>query len=174
MNTVFTDILPFNLEIISDGGQAFRWNRQENGKYMGVIKNYIVEATQKNDQLLINSNANQDGIEYIEEYFDLKRDYKDIEKRLMQFEELIPVVNYCSGYRILYQEPWETTVSFIISANNNIKNIKKTIESMCKSYGKPVIYKDKTYYSFPEPDILAGLTEKELKQTKCGYRANIL
>ena len=47
MNTVFTDILPFNLEIMSDGGQAFRWNRQENGKYMGVIKNYIVEATQK-------------------------------------------------------------------------------------------------------------------------------
>ena len=57
MNIIFTDILPFNLEIIADGGQAFRWNRQEDGRYIGVIENNVLKVIQNDDELRIDSNA---------------------------------------------------------------------------------------------------------------------
>ncbi|MDD4569645.1 MAG: DNA glycosylase [Tepidanaerobacteraceae bacterium] len=174
MRKIFTDILPFNLEIIADGGQAFRWNRQEDGKYIGVVGNYVIETIQKDDKLIIDSNADINGIEYIKEYFDIARNYKEIEKELTEFTELVPVLHYCSGYRILFQDPWETAISFIISANNHIRNIKKTIENICEDYGQTIEYKGKIYYTFPTPDTLARLSENELRHTKCGYRARYI
>ena len=40
-----------------------------------------------------------------------------------------------SGIRILRQDLWETIVSFIISQNNNIPRIKKSIEKLCDEVG---------------------------------------
>ena len=174
MRALFTDILPFNLEVIADGGQAFRWNRQEDGKYIGVVGNHVFEIVQNDDELVIDSDADSKGTAFLKEYFDISRDYDQIEKEMMSFEELIPAVNYSSGYRILFQDPWETTISFIVSANNHIRNIKNTIENMCRIYGKPIEYKGETYYSFPSPETLAGLSEDMLRLTKCGYRAKYI
>lgn len=174
MRTIINDILPFNLEIIAEGGQAFRWNRQQDGKYIGVVGNHVFEIFQNDDELIIDSNDDKKITVFLKEYFDVYRDYERIEQEMMSFEELIPAVNYCSGYRILFQDPWETTISFIISANNNITNIKKTIKNMCKLYGSPIEYKGETYYSFPSPNTLARLSEAELRLTKCGYRAKYI
>jgi N-glycosylase/DNA lyase len=174
MRTMINNILPFNLEIIAEGGQAFRWNRQQDGKYIGVVGNHVFEIFQNDDKLIIESNADKKIKMFLKEYFDLYRDYEQIEQKMMSFEELVPAVNYCSGYRILFQDPWETAISFIISANNNITNIKKIIENMCKLYGNPIEYKSETYYSFPSPNTLARLSETELRLTKCGYRAKYI
>jgi N-glycosylase/DNA lyase len=174
MNIIFTDILPFNLEIIADGGQAFRWNRQEDGRYIGVIENNVLKVIQNDDELRIDSNADNKQTEPLKKYFDLYRDYNQIERELLRYEELIPAVRYCSGYRILFQDTWETTISFIISANNHIRNIKKTIENICRIYGNPIEHKGETNFSFPSPNVLAGLSEDELRLTKCGYRAKYI
>ena len=169
MRTVLKDIHPFNFQKIADGGQAFRWNLQEDGAYIGVVGDSVFEISQKGDGLVIESNGEDDIIQFIKEYLDLNRNYNELEMEMLKFKELIPVVGFSSGYRILYQDPWETTISFIISANNHIRNIKNTIESICRAYGEPINYKGKMYYKFPSPEILAGVSEDELKCTKCGY-----
>ncbi|HHX24411.1 MAG: DNA-3-methyladenine glycosylase family protein [Tepidanaerobacteraceae bacterium] len=174
MKIVCNDILPFNLKIITEGGQAFRWNSINDREYIGVVGNNVYRVKQHDDKLVIDSNAENPDIGYIKEYFDLYRDYEQIERELKNYEELIPAINYCSGYRILFQDPWETTVSFIISSNNSIRNIKRTIEKFCQLYGKPIEYQGEIFYTFPTPDRLAGLTEEELRQTKCGYRAKYI
>ncbi len=174
MTMVIDGIHPFNFGMIADGGQAFRWNLQADGKYIGVVKNYVFEICQKDNKLIIDSNGGNNETEFIKEYLDLYRDYNKIEEEMMKFEELLPVVNYSSGYRILFQDPWETTISFIISANNHIRNIKKTIENICRAYGEPIEFKGEFYYTFPTPEILAGVSEDELKLTKCGYRAKYI
>ncbi|WP_422446660.1 DNA-3-methyladenine glycosylase family protein [Thermoanaerobacterium sp. DL9XJH110] len=176
MDTVFTftDILPFNLEIVSDGGQAFRWNPEPTGGYTGVVGKLVLKAVQESDTLRVTTNAGPADAGIIEDYFDLERDYAAIENKLRQYEELQPAVNFCSGNRILHQDPWETTVSFIISANNSIRNIKKTIERICEYYGEPVEYNGKLYHSFPSPETLANVSEEELRKTKCGFRARYI
>lgn len=170
MKIVIEDIHPFDLAAISEGGQAFRWNRQEDGSYTGVVGPWVIEAKQQGDELWIDTNAPRSAEDRIRDYFDLNRDYKAIEVELCGFPEMVPMVKFSSGYRILRQDPWETTISFIISANNHIRNIKNTIELLCQCYGEPIAYKGKIYYAFPTPEALAGGTAEELKDTRCGYR----
>ena len=171
MRIVLKEVHPFDFKKIADGGQAFRWNLQDNGTYVGVVGNYVLEVSQQGQELVIDSSGDGEEAPLIMEYLDLNRNYNEIEKMLLEYEELVPAVTFSSGYRILFQDPWETTISFIISANNHIRNIKNTIENMCRSYGKPINYKGKTFYTFPSPDALASVSEDELILTKCGYRA---
>lgn len=171
---IIENIMPFNLKIIAEGGQAFRWNYKKDNTYVGVAGDFVIEVCQDSDKLIAKSNKNEDIIDFLIDYFDLARDYKKIENELLKFEEIADAVLYCSGYRILFQDPWETIISFIISANNQIRNIKKTIENICQRYGNPLEFQGRTYYSFPRPEILANLSCDELAETRCGYRAKYI
>jgi N-glycosylase/DNA lyase len=173
---IITDIMPFNIGLIMEGGQAFRWLRGENGEYIGVVGKRVIAAKQDCEQLEVEMYSESDetydeALCFLINYFDVERDYKSIEKRMAQYKELQPAVTFASGSRILRQDPWETTVSFILSANNSIRNIRNTIERMCREYGNPILFCGKTYYTFPRPEALAFLTERELRTTKCGFRA---
>lgn len=84
-------------------------------------------------------------------------------------------INFGSGIRILNQELWETIVSFIVSSNNNIPRIKKSIELISERYGEYIgTYRGKKRYSFPEADKLMELSVEELKACNTGYRANYI
>ena len=91
----------------------------------------------------------------MEEYFDLKRDYKKIKEELSKIDENMKTsIEYGKGIRILNQDLWETIISFIISANNNIPRIKGIIEKLSKKYGKELEFEGKKYYTFPTPKEL--------------------
>ena len=80
----------------------------------------------------------------MEEYFDLKRDYKKIKEELSKIDENMKTsIEYGKGIRILNQNLWETIISFIISANNNIPRIKGIIEKLSKKYGKELEFEGK-------------------------------
>ncbi|WP_273038942.1 DNA-3-methyladenine glycosylase family protein [Tepidanaerobacter syntrophicus] len=168
------NIMPFNIKIIAEGGQAFRWNYIKDCNYIGVVGDRVLQVCQDGDKLIVRSNKNEEVKDFLIDYFDLARDYKKIENELLKYKEIADAVLYCSGYRILFQDPWETIISFIISANNQIRNIKNTIENICQKYGNPLEFQGKTYYSFPGPEILASLSCDELKETRCGYRAKYI
>ena len=58
-------------------------------------------------------------------YFDLDRDYSKIKESLASIDNnLKNSIEYGEGIRILNQDLFETIISFIISANNNIPRIK--------------------------------------------------
>ena len=77
---------------------------------------------------------------------------------------------YGWGMRILNQDPWETLISFIISANNNITRIKGIIERLSQKFGREICWEGKSYYTFPAPESLACASEEDLKACGCGYR----
>ena len=60
-------------------------------------------------------------------------------------------IEYGNGIRILNQDLWETIISFIISANNNIPRIKGIIERLSEKYGDEIKYKGNKYYTFSNP-----------------------
>ena len=43
------------------------------------------------------------------------------------------------GMRCLRQDPWECTLSFICSQNNNIKRINQLVKSLRDNFGEPII-----------------------------------
>ncbi|KYH29323.1 MULTISPECIES: DNA-3-methyladenine glycosylase family protein [Clostridium] len=171
---VIKGVRNFNLSHIFDCGQCFRWNRQENGNYIGVAFGRVIELEKREEDVVIYNTTEEDFENIWVEYFDLYRDYSSIKEILGEDELLKKSVEFGDGIRILKQEPFEITLSFIISANNRIPMIKKAIDNISKKWGKPMEYKGHTYYTFPSIDDLANCTIDELSDCGTGFRAKYI
>lgn len=159
----------FELAHIFECGQCFRWNRNDDGSYMGVIKDGILKVKKSEGSVEICTNI--DDFSLISEYLDLETDYSKIKRILAQDDENIKeALKYGSGIRILNQDPWEMLISFIISAANNIPRISKTIENISANYGKKVIFDEKEYFLFPTPVELAKASKEDLRTLGLGFR----
>ena len=79
-------------------------------------------------------------------------------------------VEYGKGIRILNQDLWETIISFIISANNNIPRIKGIIERLSKNYGKEIDYNGEKYYTFPTTQELKDVSVEKYRELGLGFR----
>ena len=73
--------------------------------------------------------------EYFFNYFDLQTDYNQIKKELSHLSKFKNAIKAGGGIRILRAEFAETVISFIISANNNIKRFTKTLNLLAEKYG---------------------------------------
>ena len=66
-------------------------------------------------------------------------------------------------------------VSFIISQQNNIRRIRKCIETICERYGEARISESGvSYHAFPEPEALALASQEELQDCNLGYRSRYI
>ncbi len=171
----------FELKDIFECGQCFRWNEQEDGSYIGVIKNGVIQV-KKEKKICKEMNGEKEIITItgkcdgnlqgiVEKYFDLKRDYEKIKSQLENIDEYLKTsIEYGKGIRILNQDLWETIISFIISANNNIPRIKGIIERISQKYGNEIEWNEKKYYTFPTPDQLKDVTVQEFRNLGLGFR----
>ena len=170
------NIKDFNPKHIFECGQAFRWYKEEDNSYTAIHREKVINVKKENDDIIF-SNTNKEDFQNIwYDYFDLQTDYNKIKKELSKDPILEEAIKFGEGIRILNQDPYETTISFIISANNQIPRIKKSIERISQTYGKFIDeYNGIKYYSFPEPKILANVDEEELEEKcKVGYRAKYI
>ena len=125
----------FNLDLMLDCGQAFRWEKDENGNMRGVVSGKQYTLRQDGD-ILYCSCTEADFNKTLRRYLDFDRDYKTITDNFATDENLKMACEEYAGIRILRQEPWETLCSFIISQNNNIPRIKGIISRLCESFGE--------------------------------------
>lgn len=161
----------FKLKDIFECGQCFRWNEEEDGTYTGIFKENVINIEQKENQIIFKGICKKDIKETVIKYFDLKRDYKKIKKELSKIDENMEAsIKNGAGIRILNQDLWETIISFIISANNNIPRIKGIIERLSKAYGKEIKYNGKSYYTFPTPEQLENVSVEEYRKLGLGFR----
>ena len=162
----------FKLKDIFECGQCFRWNEEKDGSYTGIWKNNVMNITQKGQDIFFEGICLDGDIkDEVNKYFDLERNYEEIKEKLLKIDENMQIsVKYGEGIRILNQDLWETIISFIISANNNIPRIKGIIERISKAYGKEIKYKGKSYYTFPSPEELKDVTIKEYRELGLGFR----
>ena len=162
----------FNLKDIFECGQCFRWNKQEDGSYTGIWKENVLNISQEGNKIIFKGICESGDIEKeIKEYFDLDRDYEEIKEKLAKIDENMKLsINYGKGIRILNQDLWETIISFIISANNNIPRIKGIIERLSKKYGKEIKWNNESYYTFPTPQELKNVTVEEYRNIGLGFR----
>ena len=165
----------FNLKYTLECGQCFRWMKIEENEYIGVIKDRVVKIKQIENKIYVRSN-NMDNIEkIIKEYFDLNKDYEFIEKRISKIDENVnKAVRNTSGIRILNQDFFETLMSYIISANNNIPRISRSVNLISEKYGKKIVFENEEYFLFPTAEELKQVTEDEFKKCGVGFRARYL
>ena len=163
----------FELADIFDCGQCFRWNIEDDGSYTGVFKKIVLNVKKIDDEVFFNgvNYGNTDSIEEINHYFDLNRNYDELKSKLEKIDDYMKnSIEFGKGIRILNQDLWETIISFIISANNNIPRIKGIIDRLSEKYGEKLGYDGREYYSFPEPIALKDVSVSEYRSLGLGFR----
>ena len=161
----------FNLKDIFECGQCFRWNKQEDGSYTGVFKHNVLNVKKEENNIIFEGICNGEIEDIIIDYFDLKRNYRKIKNELSKIDKnMQESIKYGEGIRILNQDLWETIISFIISANNNIPRIKGIIERISKKYGNKIEWENKEYYTFPTAEELKDVTIEEYRELGLGFR----
>ena len=161
----------FELEDIFECGQCFRWNKEEDSSYTGVIKNGVINVKMLGNEIIFKGICDKEIKDIVEDYFDLTRDYSKIKKQLSEIDTYMKTsVEYGKGIRILNQDLWETIISFIISANNNIPRIKGIIERLSAKHGKEIEWNGKKYYTFPTPEELKEVSVEDYRKLGLGFR----
>lgn len=165
----------FLADQICGSGQCFRMTALPDGGYRVIAADRLLELRQEKDGLLLGCTQQEyDG--FWRRYFDLDADYGAVLSSIDPRDRYLSQVSeFGSGIRILNQDLWEMIVTFIISQQNNIKRIRKCIETICTSYGEEKYSSQGIcYHAFPTPDRLACATEEELRSLGLGYRSRYL
>lgn len=170
-NIVLTEVSDFNPVHIFECGQAFRWNKNDDGSYTGVAFGKALRILAEQERITLYNTTRNDFDNIWYHYFDFDRDYSAVKNMLCENDEVMKTaVPYGEGIRILKQELFETVISFIISASNNIPRIKKIIDALCVNFGQKIEYEGKQFYTFPDYRVLAECTVEDLDVIRAGFR----
>src|SRR5574344_2661580 len=147
-----------NLNQIANSGQCFRWQQINDNTYK--IPAFGKELTISQDGNTFILSCEEDEWNSLwRNYFDLDTNYNEVENIIMDTNDdfLKAAYQFGSGIRILRQDLWEVIISFIVSQNNNIPRIKKSIQKLC----------DENNGKFPE---CYDLINMDLADKGLGYR----
>lgn len=153
-------------------GQCFNFTAEDDDSYTAVFLDKIINLKKDGEKIIIDNISLDEFYDIFYDYFDLVTDYEKIKKDIALDDTLKKAVEYGSGIRILNQDFFETLISFIISANNQIPRIKKSVKIISQRYGNYIgDYKNKSYYSFPSPEKLSEVNPEELREyARVGFR----
>ena len=162
MNKKFQAI---NVEYTINSGQVFLWNKTGK-KWYGVDGENILVVDEKTTKFSKNQKEfiffrENDNFEEILSY--LKKD-KVVKKALGTFP----------GIRLLRQDPFQCYISFIVSSNSNIPNIKTRLQNLCKKFGKQKKIESKEFFVFPEAKVISKASISEILGCGVGYRAKAI
>jgi len=160
-NKIIVSKEDFNIEHILLCGQIFSYEIKENCYKVYSLDKKAEIFEKENCYEIITYNT-----EYFKKFFDLGTDYSKIKSKLKTYEILQKPVNFGYGIRILRNNKFEVLISFIISANNNIKRIQKIINKIKKECGSET--------NFPTREKLLKLSEDDFVRLGAGYRAKYL
>ena len=155
----------FNIEHIVECGQVFTYKKISNNDYLIYSKDQLAHVFKNENKYVIET----DNVNYFINYFDLDTNYSEIKNKLLSNDIMTKSVDYGYGIRILKQDIYEVIIGFIISANNNIKRIIKSMQKL-REFGEIV----NDYHAFPTIDKLCTLTEEQFAEMGVGYRAKYL
>jgi len=96
-----------------------------------------------------------------------------LEAQLAQDPVLAQVLRYTRGLSVLDQDPWEVLATFVVSQNNNIPKIARSVARLCEALGEP-IGRPPVAWAFPAADRLAAAPDSLLEAALLGYRAPYL
>ncbi len=150
-------------------GQVFRFERDGGGWFVmsGSDIAYILKSKEDAGYDIYCSDES-----YFRKYFDLSTDYGAIIQGVSVNDFMRDAINFGRGIRILRQPHFETLISFIISANNNILRIQGILKRMCEALGEKCEFVGKIYHAFPTPQAIASRGAEFFRELGAGYRAD--
>ena len=166
---------PLDLESTLFSGQVFRWRKRDEW-YEGVIFGRIVRVREVEGGIAFATAGDDVDVtaSRLRDYFALDVDLREVYSALSWDDGLGQAFDHYRGMRVLRQDPWETTLSFLCAQNSNVPRITRNVEDMCRSFGRPISLGGNTRYTYPTPEALVEAGEQALRDLGLGYRARYI
>ena len=146
-----------------NSGQIFLWENYKDVWFVINGQNVIVMRQNPSEILKLSDETKK--------FFRNDDDFKEIVRSISRDKIVKNAVKHYPGLRITRQEPFQCYISFIISANSNIPNIRLGLQKLCRKFGAKTYVEKREFFVFPTPQILARATMSDLLGCGLGYRA---
>ncbi len=146
-----------------DSGQVFRWTR-DGEWWTGVVGARSLRLRQDPDGLAVEGDADE---AFLRSYLRLDDDLEDIYRDISRDDCIAGIIDRFRGMRLIRQDPWECSASYLLASYSNVPRIKKMIENLCRTYGRRL---PDGRYAFPSPDEIAE-GYGDIASCRLGYRA---
>lgn len=160
-----------------DSAQCFHWQERD-GEFMAAMRAgsdctaaFALRMAEKGVIIRSSRPVNE---AFWREYFDLSRDYAALPTQFGWHEAMSGALQAAVGLRVLRQDAWETVLSFILSANNNVSRIRSLVAALSMHFGDAVETEFGILHAIPTAQQLHAATEEQLRALGCGYRAPYL
>ena len=161
----------FNLHDTVTCGQIFRFIEEDDNSYTIILSDRVINVKQEMDNLIIDSNNTDDLENIIKKYFDLNYDYESINNIFLEIDSNNKkIIDSCLGLKMINEPRFEVCISYILSANNGVPQIRNSLNNISKRFGKKVIFRNKEYYLFPTINQLKNATKSDYRECKAGFR----
>ncbi|MFI5412535.1 MAG: DNA-3-methyladenine glycosylase family protein [Candidatus Micrarchaeales archaeon] len=141
---------------------------------------FLVKASFKGNEKGTSVRLQSDNIAFAKRdfvsRFRLNDDMKKIYSQISTDSFMISSIRRYHGMRITLNDPWETTLCFIISQYNNVKRIRLIIKRFISEFGQEIFDGDGKVIakSFPTSEELIKFTEKDFRLCGAGFRAKYI
>ncbi|MEM3172933.1 MAG: DNA glycosylase [Candidatus Nitrosotenuis sp.] len=153
-----------NLEHTINSGQVFLWERY-GSKWYGIHGDDVLLVDQSNPEIVVS---------YSGEKYDLFRQSDNFNKVIREIVKdaiIKEATKRFAGMRLLRQDPFQCYISFIVSANSNIQNIRLSLYKLAKKFGKKVRFDGKEFFLFPDAKKISSASISGISSCGLGYRA---
>ncbi len=178
----------FNLRLSIESGQPLTFSSDY--KAVGKKLELLTYVTQKG-RIHVESAKNNSRDSIIN--FDYSGDYtrqsaeREVRTRLGLTDDLQEIyakintdqfmdnaISALYGMRVTHNDPWETTLCFLVSQFNNIKRIRLIIRRLINEYGEEQKLDGEVFHLFPTSESLSRATVQELMKCGTGFRAKYI
>ena len=157
-----SDNFKINFDYSINSGQVFLWEKIDT-KWYGIDGKRIL--------VLESSQKFKKNMKYETDFFRLDDNFEKISNDLKNDSYVRNALKMFPGLRLIRQNPFQCYISFIVSSNSNIPNIKSRLQNLCKTFGRRKIVDGREFFLFPEPSDLANASVLDIKKCGLGYRA---
>ena len=157
-----SDNFKINFDYSINSGQVFLWEKTD-AKWYGIDgkRILVLESAQKFKK----------NMKYETDFFRLDDNFEKISNDLKNDSYVRNALKIFPGLRLIRQNPFQCYISFIVSSNSNIPNIKSRLQNLCRTFGRRKIVDGREFFLFPEPSDLANASVLDIKKCGLGYRS---
>jgi len=170
----------FDLSLTLYSGQTFRWGRDMDGWWKGIAYGVAFHLKQEEEVLKYVASSEQiqtyAGSMRIETFLPwylriLEQPRIRVpraDRYLRKARDLMP------GFRFVRQDPWECTMSYILSVQAHMALTKRRIHFIAHILGNEIQLRGERFWTFPSVDELSLLDEGYFRHQRFGWRSKFL
>src|SRR3989344_6702919 len=149
-----------NVQFTLESGQVFRYWKESNG--------YCVVHGKHSFFVGLDGRYSGISADDFNTFFRMDEDYNAIVSALVQDDVLKNALTAYPGLKLLRQDPWECTISFLCSSATNIPRIQRDLNNIARVFG----HENNGVHYFPKIGEIDDV--EKLKQCGTGYRAKFI